>query len=84
MWVVSVMKPAWLPVNDSASTPMSCRARHNRAVALRSPAVISMSISRPGRVALTSPARRSSSSVSLPMALTATTTWLPRRIVRAM
>ena len=84
VWVVSVMNPAWLPVNDSASTPMSCNAMHSSAVALRSPAVMSMSISRPGRVPLTSSARRSSSSVSLPMALTATTTWLPRRIVRAM
>ena len=54
VWVVSVMKPAWLPVNDSASTPMSCSAMHSSAVALRSPAVISMSISRPGRVSLTS------------------------------
>ncbi len=83
VWVVSVMKPAWLPVNDSASTPRSCRAMHSSAMALRSPAVMSMSISRPGRVSQTSVARRSSSSVSLPMALMTTTTSLPRRLVRA-
>ena len=63
------MKPAWLPVKLSAGTPMSCRAMQSRAVALRSPAVMSMSISRPGRTLDTSAARRMSSSVSLPMAL---------------
>ena len=85
VWVVSVMNPAWLPVNDSAGTPMSCRAMHSSAVALRSPAVMSMSISRPGRVARhRRRPDRSSSSVSLPMALTTTTTSLPRRRVRAM
>ena len=52
-------------------------------MALRSPAVISMSISRPGWVSDTWLARCRSSSVSLPMAETATTTWLPRRTVRA-
>ena len=83
MWVVSVRKPAWLPVKDSASMPRSARAMHSRAVALRSPAVMSMSISRPGRVSETSRARRRSSSVSLPMAETTTTTSLPRRTVRA-
>ena len=83
MWVESVRKPAWEPVNDSASTPRSAMAMHSRAVALRSPAVTSMSISRPGRVSETSRARRRSSSVSLPMAEITTTTWLPRRTVRA-
>ena len=82
VWVVSVMNPAWLPVKLSAGTPRSCSAMHSRAVALRSPAVMSMSISRPGRTLDTSPARRSSSSVSLPMALTTTTTSSPRRWVR--
>ena len=48
VWVPSVMNPAWLPVKLSAGTPMSWRAMHTRAVALRSPAVINMSISRPG------------------------------------
>ena len=52
---------------------------HSSAMALRSPAVMSMSISRPGRASDTSPARCSSSSVSLPMALTTTTTSSPRR-----
>ena len=47
---VSVMIPAWLPVKLSLGTPRSCRAMHSRAMALRSPAVISMSISRPGWV----------------------------------
>ena len=56
---------------------------HSSAVALRSPAVMSMSISRPGRTLDTSPASRISSSVSLPMALTTTTTSSPRRLVRA-
>ena len=54
-----------------------------RAVALRSPAVMSMSISRPARSEETSDARRSRSSVSLPMALTTSTTWSPRFRVRA-
>ena len=49
MWLVSVMNPAWLPVNESAATPRSWSAMHSSAVALRSPAVMSMSISRPGR-----------------------------------
>ena len=56
---------------------------HSSAVALRSPAVMSMSISRPGWTLDTSPASRISSSVSLPMALTTTTTSSPRRFVRA-
>ncbi len=77
------MMPAWLPVKLSDGMPRSCRAMHSRAIALRSPAVISMSISRPGRVSETWAARCSSSSVSLPMADTATTTWWPRRTVRA-
>src|SRR3954453_18260552 len=62
---------------------MSCSAMHSSAVALRSPAVMSMSISRPGRMVATSDARRISSSVSLPIALTTTTTSLPCRRVRA-
>src|SRR5690606_27094602 len=82
-WVLSVMNPAWLPVKLSAGTPRSWRAMHTRAVALRSPAVMSMSISRPGRTLDTSEARRSSSSVSLPIALTTRTTSSPRRRVRA-
>ena len=80
--VVSVMNPAWLPVNDSASTPTSHSAMHSSAMALRSPAVTSMSISRPGRVAETSRASRRSSSVSLPIALMTTTHRSPRCCVR--
>src|SRR5919112_2057975 len=83
VWVESVWKPAWLPVRLSASTPWSCRAMHRRAVAFRSPAVMSMSSSRPGRELETWPARCRSSSVSLPMALTTTTTSVPCRRVRA-
>ena len=83
VWAPSVMNPAWLPVKLSAGTPRSCSAMQSRAVALRSPAVMSMSISRPGRTLDTSPASRISSSVSLPMALTTTTTSSPRRLVRA-
>ncbi len=74
VWSVSVTIPAWLPVKLSAGTPRSCSARHSTAMALRSPAVMSMSISRPGCVADTERAKWSSSSVSLPMADTATTT----------
>ena len=48
MCSVSVMMPAWLPVKLSLGTPTSCSAMHSSAMALRSPAVISMSISRPG------------------------------------
>ena len=77
LWLVSVMKPAWLPVKLSAGTPTECSAMHSSAIALRSPAVINMSISRPGRTSDTSPASRISSSVSLPMALTTTTAELP-------
>ena len=58
-------------------------AMQSSAVALRSPAVMSMSISRPGGDFDTSDANRISSSVSLPMALTTTTTSSPRRRVRA-
>ena len=72
--VESVRNPAWDPVNDSASTPRSAMAMHRSAVAFRSPAVMSMSISRPGRVLETSLAMRSRSSVSLPMAEMTTTT----------
>ena len=80
----SVIRPAWLPVKESASTPTSCSARDRSAMALRSPAVMSMSISRPTWARATCEARWRSSSVSLPMALTTTTTSLPWRRVRAM
>ncbi len=43
--VSSVMIPAWLPVNDTASTPCSASAMHSRAMVTRSPEVRSMSSS---------------------------------------
>src|SRR5579875_495666 len=79
VWSVSVMMPAWLPVNEAAGTLRSARAMHNRAIEIRSPAVSSMSSSRPGRSAETCSARWSRSSVVLPMALTTTTTSSPER-----
>ena len=78
-----VTNPAWLPVKLSAATPRSCSAMQNSAMALRSPAVTSMSISRPGRVRDTLLAMSIRSSVSLPMADTTTTGWSPRRCTRA-
>ncbi len=84
MWLVSVTKPAWLPVKLSAATPAPWSAMQSSAMALRSPAVTSMSISRPGRTRLTSVASRSRSSVSLPIADTTTTTRSPWRQVLAM
>jgi len=83
-WKVSVMIPAWLPVNEAEGTPTWARAMHRRAMDMRSPAVSSMSSSRPGRTSLTWLASSSSSSVVRPMALTTTTTWSPPRKVAAM
>ena len=75
--VVSVMMPAWLPVNDAASTPSSASAMHSSDIVIRSPAVSSMSSSRAGVTELTSSAIRMSSSVVLPIAETTTTTSSP-------
>ena len=80
---VSVTMPAWLPVNDDASMPSSASAMHSNAMDFRSPAVSSMSISRPGCTDDTWFARAIRSSVSLPIALTTTMTSLPWRCVRA-
>src|SRR5438445_134343 len=77
------MMPAWLPVKDVAVTPRSDNAMETSAAEMRSPAVSSMSSSRPGKVTLTSWAKRMSSSVVLPMALTTTATSWPWRRVRA-
>ena len=55
---------------------------HSSAMAMRSPAVRSMSYSRPGWVRETSSASRTSSSVVLPMALTTTRTSGPFLRVR--
>ncbi len=54
------------------------------AIEMRSPAVSSMSSSRPGGFGLTSLARSSSSSVESPIADTTTTTSLPARLVSTM
>ena len=37
VWTASVMMPAWLPVNDVASTPNPARAMHSRDIEMRSP-----------------------------------------------
>ena len=84
VWLVSVMMPAWLPVNDVAATPRSASAMHSSAMALRSPAVISMSISRPGWAA--TPAFGEAEQLVGLLAHgadTTTTTSLPWRRVRA-
>src|SRR5680860_1839773 len=47
-WVASVMMPAWLPVRLVAVWPCSWMAMASRAIEMRSPAVSSMSSSRPG------------------------------------
>ena len=73
------MMPAWLPVNDAASTPRSASAMHRSDIEIRSPELTSMSYSRGGWTELTSSASRMRSSVVLPMALTTTTTSLPAR-----
>src|SRR5664280_2790494 len=49
----SVITPAWLPVNDRASSPRLAIAMASSAMEMRSPAVSSMSSSRPGGSGLT-------------------------------
>ena len=44
------MMPTWLPVKLTASMPRSASAMHSSDIEMRSPVVISMSISRPGWV----------------------------------
>ena len=66
---VSVMMPAWLPVKLFASMPRSASAMQSSAMLMRSPVVISMSISRPGWVLETSLASLIRLSVDLPIAL---------------
>ena len=84
-WSVSVTIPACEPVNETAGTPSASTAMHSSAIEIRSPAVSSMSISRPpGALGATSLARRTRSSVVLPIAETTTTTSSPLRRVRAM
>ena len=83
-WAVSVTIPAWEPVNDTAASPWSMMAMQSSAIEMRSPEVSSMSISRAVGSPETSWARRSRSSVVLPMAETTTTTSSPARRVRTM
>ena len=74
VWSVSVMIPAWLPVNDAASTPRSASAMHEQGHG--DPlAGADQHVVLAGRLdALTASARRIRSSVVLPMALTTATT----------
>ena len=63
--------------------PSSSTAMHSSDIEMRSPAVSSMSISRPPGCLVTSLASRIRSSVVLPIAETTTTTSFPARRVRA-
>ena len=76
---VSVMMPAWEPVNDLAVTPRSAMAMASSDIEMRSPAVSSMSISRGGGSGETLLASAIRSSVESPMADTTTTTSFPAR-----
>jgi len=76
---VSVMMPAWEPVNDLAVTPRSAMAMASSDMEMRSPAVSSMSISRGGGSGETRLASAIRSSVESPMAETTTTTSFPAR-----
>ena len=72
-----VITPACEPVNERASYPRLWMAIASSAIEIRSPAVSSMSSSRPGGRGLTWLARSSSSSVVSPIAETTTTTSSP-------
>ena len=80
----SVITPAWDPVNERASRPRLAMAMASSAIEIRSPAVSSMSSSRPGGSGLTWAARSWSSSVVSPMADTTTTTEFPALRVATM
>src|SRR6188768_413254 len=80
----SVITPAWLPVNERASSPRLPIAIASSAIEIRSPAVSSMSSSRGAGSGETCSARSISSSVVSPIADTTTTTSLPARRVSAM
>ena len=80
-WALSVITPAWLPVNDRAACPRLAIAIATSAIEIRSPAVSSMSSSRGGGSGLTCWARSRSSSVVSPIADTTTTTSLPDFLV---
>ena len=77
----SVITPACEPVNDRPSRPRLAMAMASSAIEMRSPAVSSMSSSRPGGSGLTWCARSISSSVVSPIAETATTTEWPAFLV---
>ena len=66
--VLSVITPAWLPVNERASWPRLPIAIASSAIEIRSPAVSSMSSSRRGGSGETCSARSISSSVVSPIA----------------
>jgi hypothetical protein len=70
----SVMTPACDPVKERADRPSDWMAMASRAIEMRSPAVSSMSSSRPGGSGETCCARSSRSSVVSPMAETTTHT----------
>ena len=76
-WVESVITPACDPVKERPSRPRFAMAIASSAMEIRSPAVSSMSSSRPGGFGLTWSARSRSSSVVSPMAETTTTTEFP-------
>ena len=80
----SVITPACEPVNEHARSPRLAMAMASRAMEMRSPAVSSMSSSRPGGSGLTWLARSVSSSVVSPIADTTTTTSCPAFLVAAM
>ena len=77
---LSVITPAWLPVKDRASWPRLPIAIASSAIEMRSPAVSSMSSSRPAGSGETCSARSISSSVVSPIAETTTTTSWPARL----
>src|SRR3954469_2397028 len=81
-WRSFVMIPDWLPVKLIASPPSSRMAIDSSAMAMRSPAVSSMSSSRRSGLGETCLARPRRSSVVSPIADTTTTTSCPRRRVR--
>ena len=81
-WRSFVTMPDWLPVKLMASPPSSRMAIDKSAIAMRSPAVSSISSSRRSGLGDTCLARASSSSVVSPIAETTTTTSWPWRLVR--
>ncbi len=79
---VSVMIPACEPVYDAALQPRAFTAIASRDIAIRSPAVRSMSSSRGSGTGVIPLASRTSSSVVSPIAETTATTSLPASRVR--